>query len=128
MCNWFWEPQFCFACLFLVLLFMFCFVLFGIIRFALGSEDLGEGHGNPLQYSCLENLMDRGPWWATVHGVAKRHDWSDLARTHWRSYLDLVFTMRHSSYSLQLLSFCKFRCHAAIPLTKSLVKKEKEIR
>ena len=31
----------------------------------------GEGHGNPLQYSCLESLMDRGAWWATVHGVAK---------------------------------------------------------
>ena len=30
-----------------------------------------EGHGNPLQYSCLENPMDRGAWWATVHGVAK---------------------------------------------------------
>ena len=29
-----------------------------------------EGHGNPLQYSCLENPMDRGAWWATVHGVA----------------------------------------------------------
>ena len=35
-----------------------------------------EGHGNPLQYSCLENPMDRGAWRATVHGVAKRvgHD------------------------------------------------------
>ena len=31
----------------------------------------GGGHGNPLQYSCLENLMDRGDWWATVHGVTK---------------------------------------------------------
>ena len=30
-----------------------------------------EGNGNPLQYSCLENSMDRGAWWATVHGVAK---------------------------------------------------------
>ena len=29
----------------------------------------GGGHGSPLQYSCLENLMDRGAWWATVHGV-----------------------------------------------------------
>jgi len=28
----------------------------------------GGGHGNPLQYSCLENPMDRGAWWATVHG------------------------------------------------------------
>ena len=31
----------------------------------------GEGNGNPLQYSYLENFMDRGAWWATVHGVAK---------------------------------------------------------
>jgi len=31
----------------------------------------GEGNGNPLQYSCLENPMDGGAWWATVHGVAK---------------------------------------------------------
>ena len=31
----------------------------------------GEGKGNPLRYSCLENSMDRGTWWATVHGVAK---------------------------------------------------------
>ena len=31
----------------------------------------GEGNGNPFQYSCLENSMDRGAWQATVHGVAK---------------------------------------------------------
>ena len=31
----------------------------------------GEGNGNPLQYSCLENPIDRGAWWCTVHGVAK---------------------------------------------------------
>ena len=31
----------------------------------------GEGNGNPLQYSCLENLMGGGTWWATVHGVSK---------------------------------------------------------
>ena len=31
----------------------------------------GGGHGNPLQYSCLENPMDRGAWQATVHGVEK---------------------------------------------------------
>ena len=36
----------------------------------------GEGNGNPLQYSCLGNPMDRGAWWAIVHGVAKdiRHN------------------------------------------------------
>ena len=31
----------------------------------------GEGNGNPLQYSCLQNPMDRGAWWAIVHGVAE---------------------------------------------------------
>ena len=35
------------------------------------GRSLGEGNGNPLQYSCLENPMDGGAWWSTVHGVAK---------------------------------------------------------
>ena len=35
----------------------------------------GEGNGNPLQYSCLENPMDGGVWWAAVHGVAKSWTW-----------------------------------------------------
>ena len=35
------------------------------------GRSLAEGNGNPLQYSCLENSMDRGAWRATVHGVAK---------------------------------------------------------
>ena len=34
----------------------------------------GGGHDNPLQYSCLENPMDRGAWRATVHGIAKASD------------------------------------------------------
>ena len=33
----------------------------------------GEGNGNPLQYSCLENPMDGGAWWATVHGLPNPH-------------------------------------------------------
>ena len=42
----------------------------------------GEGNGNPLQYSCLENSMDGGAWWATVHGVAKSGIWlSDFTFT-----------------------------------------------
>ena len=41
------------------------------------------GHGNPLQYSCLENPMDRRAWWATVHRVTKSQiRLSDFARTH----------------------------------------------
>ena len=49
-----------------------------------GAEDVGlisrsgrfsgEGKGNPFQYSCLGNSMDREAWWATVHGVAKESD------------------------------------------------------
>ena len=40
----------------------------------------GRGHGNPLQYSCLENPVDRGAWRVTVHGVAKSQTWlSNLA-------------------------------------------------
>ena len=35
------------------------------------SPSPGEGHGNPLRYSCLENFMDRGAWWAMVHRAAK---------------------------------------------------------
>ena len=41
----------------------------------LGQEDLGEGNGNPLQYSCLENPMDGGAWRATVHEVPKSWTW-----------------------------------------------------
>ena len=42
-----------------------------------------EGNGNPLQYSCLGNLMDRGAWWATVHEVAKSQTrLSDRTHTH----------------------------------------------
>ena len=39
------------------------------------GRSLGGGHGNPLQYSCLEHPMDRGAWWATVHRVTKSQTW-----------------------------------------------------
>ena len=46
------------------------------------ERSTGGGNGNPLQYSCLENLMDSGAWWATVHAAAK--SWTRLmeACTH----------------------------------------------
>ena len=52
----------------------------------------GEGNGNSLQYSCLENLMDRGAWWATVHGVSKSR--ARLSDTHTHVYIPYI----HSSY------------------------------
>ena len=56
----------------------------------------GEGNGNPLQYSCLGNPMDKGAWWATVHRVTKRQrglsDWA-CRRVYktvpWKQILDL---------------------------------------
>ena len=45
----------------------------------------GEGNGNPLQYSCLENPMDEGAWWAKVHGVTKS----------WTLLSDFTFTVMH---------------------------------
>ena len=48
----------------------------------------GGGHGNPLQYSYLENAMDRGAWWATIHGVAYELDTTE-ATWHARRGRDL---------------------------------------
>ena len=46
-------------------------LLLFFIYFLYSSVYPGEGNGTPLQYSCLENPMDEGAWWAAVHGVAK---------------------------------------------------------
>ena len=43
----------------------------------------GEGNGNPLQYSCLGNAMDRGAWQATVHEVAKESDTTEQLQQHY---------------------------------------------
>ena len=46
-----------------------------LVLLPFSSVSIGEGNGTPLQYSCLENPMDGGAWWAAVHGVAKsRHN------------------------------------------------------
>ena len=50
----------------------------------------GEGNGNPLQYSCLENPMDRGAWWATVHGVAKSQTRLSNFTFFWASQVALL--------------------------------------
>ena len=49
----------------------------------------GEGNGNPLQYSCLENSMDRGAWWATIHGITEESDTTEQLRTHLHTQLYL---------------------------------------
>ena len=60
----------------------------------------GEGNGNPFQYSCLENPMDGGAWWATVHGVTK-------SRTQLRDFTSsLQRTKRRASLVIQWLRIC----------------------
>ena len=52
------------------------------LNLLLVALDCGEGNGTPLQYSCLENPMDGGAWWAAVHGVAEGRTWlSDFTLT-----------------------------------------------
>ena len=63
------------------------------LKFIYFFHIFGEGNGNPLQYSCLENPMDRGAWWATVHGVAKSLTWlSDFTFTFTFPILSCIVT------------------------------------
>ena len=65
---------------------------------------IGEGNGNPLQCSCLENPMDRGIWWATVHGVAKSWTWlKRLGIGHCRMSTGWVFLPNLGSGSLLVM-------------------------
>ena len=68
----------------------------------------GEGNGNPLQYSCLENPMDRGAWRVTVHGATRvGHDWSDLQCTHTSHFLIKVLVVLSSFNSYLCKLFVK---------------------
>ena len=55
------------------------------------GRSCGEGNGNPLQYSCLENPIDGGAWWATVHGVAKSQTQFSTEGTTTNSSIEAFF-------------------------------------
>ena len=62
----------------------------------------GEGNGNPLQYSCLENPMDEGAWWATVHGVGKESNTTERLHFTSKSLQMVIAAMKlKDAYSLE---------------------------
>ena len=62
------------------------------LRFHFSLSSIGEGNGNPLQCSCLENPRDRGAWWAAVYGVAQSQTW--LKRLSSSSMLGITWGSR----------------------------------
>ena len=74
------------------------------------ERSLGEGNGNPLQYSCLENSMNRGAWQATVHGVANSGTWLKRLSKHtqlsWTDWMktDVLFALWSSQNKFLLSS------------------------
>ena len=90
-------------------------------EFACNARDLGsvpglerspgEGHDNPLQYSCLENPMDWGAWWATVHGITK--SWTWLSDQHFQIESSILLGFPPSSFGKE--SVCKAGDPGSIP-------------
>ena len=80
----------------------------------------GEGHGNPLQYCCLENPMDRGVWWATVHRVPQNQTWLKQLSMHSCIVLILTFHCNGNHYlSFEYYIFNKHILHASCyPINK----------
>ena len=70
----------------------------------LGRSPVG-GHGNPLQYSCLENSMDRGAWQATVHRITK--GLTQLKQLSMHSHMYIFITVKHNIRYITLYSICK---------------------
>ena len=64
------------------------------LHFHFSISRIGEGNGNPLQYSCLENAMDGGAWWATIHGVAKS----------WTLLSDFTFTFHFPALEKKMVT------------------------
>ena len=80
----------------------------------------GEGNGNPLQYSCLENPRDKGAWWAAVYGVAKSRTWLSDFHFHFLRRGHCLFSFLPTFFSSTELdpsvgtSKCMSLCHMSV--------------
>jgi len=69
------------------------------------GRSLGGGHGNTHSYSCLENLMDSGAWWAVVHGVTKSWTWPMWLSTHTRAQVSILLMRNNLVKACKVLKF-----------------------
>ena len=67
---------------------------------SLSGRPPGGGNGNALQHSCLENPMDRGAWWAIIHGVVKELDMTERAHTHTHTHTQITLTLYPESLEI----------------------------
>ena len=93
----------------------------------------GGGHGNPLQYSCLENPMDRGAWWAIDHSVAKSWTLQKWLSTHTHTHMLMLLALEpyfeSHCYKIWFLPmWLKLVClhHAHIPTLGEEAKKKRQ--
>ena len=82
-----------------------------------GSGRSPEGrNGNPLQYSCLENSMDRGAWWATIHGVTELDPTEHaLTHTHTHTIINTNYTLYETDFIMQFILLYKFYTYITSP-------------
>ena len=81
----------------------------------------GEGNGNPRQYSCLENPMDIGAWWATVHGGRKESDMTERLSTYTHNlcrFSSECFLIVQNPLKCLLVVLVSFGCYNKLPQTR----------
>ena len=82
----------------------------------LPTVELGEGNGNPLEYSCLENLVDRRALWAIVHGVAMSQTRVSMHAPHIPGIIDFSLSLEYWSYFI-----CSERRTYCVLLSMSII-------
>ena len=83
------------------------------LHFHFSLSCIGEGNGNPLQCSCLENLRDGGAWWAAIYGVAQsrtRLKWLSSSSVSVKYTLDFKDSLKERTQNISLITFRQITC------------------